>query len=183
MENTALLIQRIAEGDEQAVDELYREQHGRIYAFALQRLNDPADAADVLNDVMLEIWRSASRFEGRSKPLTWILGIAHHRTTDKLRKRYRHSHDEFDPQTPDPDTTTALDAISGVEDAEQLRHCMDELSDAHRMVVHLAFFEDLPYHEIAEIAECPEGTVKTRMFHAKKLLKDCLAGLNQDGPG
>lgn len=182
-DDAGLLLQRIATGDQRAIEDLYRVYHGRIYAFALKRLNDPADAADVLNDVMLEVWRSASRFEGRSKPLTWILGIAHHKTIDKLRKRYKVIHEELDPQTPDPDTITALDALAGVENAKQLRECVDELSDAHRMVVHLAFFEDLSYGEIAGIAGCPEGTVKTRMFHAKKLLKQCLVRLNRGESG
>lgn len=178
-DDAILLLQRITGGDERAVEELYRAYHERIYAFAMKRLNNSADAADVLNDVMLEVWRSAFRFEGRSRPLTWILGIANYKIIDKLRKRYKVIHEEIDPQIPDPDNIPALDAIVGVEDARQLRDCLDELSDSHRMVVHLAFFEDLSYGEIARIADCPEGTVKTRMFHAKKLLKQCLVRLDR----
>ncbi len=70
-----------------------------------------------------------------------------------------------------------IDAIVGAENAKFIRCCMEKLSDAHHQVVHLTFFEDLSYPEIAQILNCPLGTVKTRMFHAKQLLKKCLARL------
>lgn len=172
------LIRRMASGSEAALCEFYHAFHGRIYAFALKRLRNPADAADVLNEVMLEAWRSAARFEGRSKVLTWVLGIAHHKTIDNLRRRKNQPQDELDPELADDDSPSAIEALAGTQDAAQLRRCLEGLSDAHRLIVHLAFFEDLAYEEIAQIADCPVGTVKTRMFHARRLLKRCLTNLN-----
>ena len=81
------LLQRIADGDEDALGAFYRLFEGRIYRFALSRLNDVFDAADILNEVMFEVWRGAARFEGRSAVSSWVLGIAHHKTIDRLRKR------------------------------------------------------------------------------------------------
>jgi RNA polymerase sigma-70 factor (ECF subfamily) len=177
-DTAAGLLRRMAAGSEAALREFYRVFHGRVYAFALKRLRNPADAADVLNEVMLEAWRSASRFEGRSQALTWVLGIAHHKIIDNLRRRKHQPQDEFDPETADDDSPTVFEALAVKQDAAQLRRCLDGLSDTHRLIVHLAFFEDLAYEEIAKIADCPVGTVKTRMFRARRLLQRCLANLN-----
>lgn len=177
-DTAAGLLRRMAAGSEAALREFYQAFHGRVYAFALKRMRNPADAADVLNEVMLEAWRSAARFEGRSQALTWVLGIAHHKIIDNLRRQKNQPREELDPEMPDDDSPTAFAALAGAQDAAQLRRCLDGLSDAYRLIVHLAFFEDLAYEEIAKIADCPVGTVKTRMFHARRLLKRCLADLN-----
>lgn len=175
--DAAALLARMATRDESALREFYRQFHGQVYAFALKRLRDPADAADVMNEVMLEAWRSAGRFEGRSKVSTWVLGIAHHKTIDNLRRRKNRAHDELDDQIEDSDSPTAADVLAGAQDAALLHRCLDGLSGTHRQVMHLAYFEDLSCEEIAEISDCPVGTVKTRMFHAKRRLKRCLAAL------
>ncbi len=176
--DAAALLARMATRDESALREFYRQFHGQIYAFALKRLRDPADAADVLNEVMLEVWRSAGRFESRSKVSTWVLGITHHKAVDRLRRRKNRSYEELDDQIEDSDSPTAADVLAGAQDAALLRRCLDGLSDMHRQVMHLAYFEDLSCEEIAEISDCPVGTVKTRMFHARRLLKLCLEAQN-----
>ncbi|OGI52255.1 MAG: hypothetical protein A3B81_02440 [Candidatus Muproteobacteria bacterium RIFCSPHIGHO2_02_FULL_65_16] len=170
------LLERIACGESGALEQFYEAFHGRVYAFVLRRLNNPADAAEILNEVMLEVWRSAARFEGRSQPLTWVLGIAHHKVLDRLRRAHTANHEEITPDIAPADEVSAVEALAGAEDAELVRRCLDKLTDSHRLVVHLAFFNDLSYHEIAEIVNCPLGTVKTRMFYAKQVLKRCLAG-------
>ncbi len=177
-ESAEALLERIAAGSEVALEAFYRLTHRRVYAFTLKRVGDPAVAADILNDVMLQVWHHAGRFEGRSRAMTWVLGIAHHKVMDALRRRGREDrHEELDDSIPDEDSAGGLDAVAGVEDASAVRRCLEKLSDAHRTVVHLAFFEDLSYAEIADIAGCPLGTVKTRMMHAKNALKRCLQAL------
>lgn len=173
--DAAELLERIAEGDEAALSQFYQSYHARVYAFVRRRLNDPAEAAEVLNEVMLEVWRKASRFEGRSQPLTWVLGIAHHKALDALRRRGRRQTEELDETLPDDDAAPAAELLAAAQNAEVVRRCIEKLSDAHRLMVHLAFFEDMPYPDIARVAECPVGTVKTRVFHAKRLLKECLS--------
>jgi RNA polymerase sigma-70 factor (ECF subfamily) len=173
----AMLIAGIARGREQDLVEFYRRYQGRVYAFLLRRLGDAADAAEAANEVMLEVWRSAARFEGRSRPLTWVLGIAQHKALDRVRRAASRPHSaEIDPDALADESAGAAELIARAQDAERLRHCIERLPEAQRAVVHLAFYEDLGYGEIAAILECPEGTVKTRMFHARRGLKRCLGG-------
>jgi RNA polymerase sigma-70 factor, ECF subfamily len=90
----AELLARIAAGSEQALADFYRRYQARVYNFALQRLDNAADAAEVLNEVMLEVWRGAQAFQGRARVSTWLLGIAHHKSIDLLRKRGRREADQ-----------------------------------------------------------------------------------------
>ena len=173
-ERAQRLMQHIALGNESALSEFYRIFEMRVYAFAVRRLNDPHDAADILNTVMLEVWRTATRFEGRSAVNTWVLGITYRKIGDRLRQRGRRDMDELNPAMPDETTPTADEVLAQAQEAEQLRRCVEGLSDTHRQVVHLLFYEELPCQEIAKIVNCPEGTVKSRIFHAKRALKRCL---------
>jgi len=182
----AILIAGIARGREQDLSEFYGRYHGRVYAFLMRRLRNPADAAEVANEVMLEVWRGAAHFEGRAKPLTWVLGIAHHKAMDCMRRRGRNAMSaESDPDEIADENGDPVEQIARAQDAKFVQCCLGQLSDLHRAVVHLAFFEDLGYAEIAVILACPEGTVKTRMFHAKQGLKRCLGriGPAEQGDG
>lgn len=169
------LLEDIANGSEQALNRFYQLHSSRVYNFAYKRLSDGVDAAEVLNQVMMDVWRNAGRFEGRSKVTTWLLGIAHHKVIDILRKRGRNPGEELTHDPEDDNTPTAMDLMLRAENADEVRQCLERLSDNHRQVVHLVFYEELPYSEIAQIMDCPEGTVKTRMFHAKQSLKQCLS--------
>ncbi|MCP3984962.1 MAG: sigma-70 family RNA polymerase sigma factor [bacterium] len=176
------LLARIAEGDERALEDLYRRFEPRILAFANQRLNDLAAASDTLNEVMLEIWKSASRFEGRSSVATWILSITRHRIIDRLRKRGGRVFEDIEESNAVDTAESAEGVMAGVADAQNVRVCIEELPPTQREVIHLAFFQELSYVEIARVMDCPEGTVKTRVYHAKRALKTCLAGIFGGSP-
>ena len=172
------LLQQINAGRQTALKAFYELFESRVYHYALCRLNDSFDAADTLNEVMMEVWKHAGRFEGRSKVSTWLLGITHHKVYDRLRKRgHSQKHDDIEDHTSHlTDNALPMERVlSAAQDADLVQRCLQRLSATHREVLHLAFFEDLPYQEIASIAQCPEGTVKTRVFHAKIALKNCLA--------
>lgn len=168
------LLAEMAAGDEEALSRFYRKYERTVYAFAMNQLRDPHAAADVVNEVMLAAWRGAASFGGRARVTTWLLGIARNKIVDVLRKRRPEAHEEVDERIPDQDARTSVDLIARAEDAARLHECIEGLSENHRAVVHLAFFEDLHYEAIAELLECPPGTVKTRMFHARANLKRCL---------
>lgn len=168
------LLGRVGGGDPNSLEKLYWRFEQRVFRYACGQLNDPAAAADVLNETMLEVWENAMTFAGRSRVSTWILGIARHKAMDHMRRETRHSHHELDPAEPDREAPPVTDAIAGAQDASRLHHCLARLSPVQREVIHFAFFEELSYTEIATITDVPEGTVKTRVFHAKRTLRRCL---------
>lgn len=163
-----------AAGERQALEGLYRLYEKRIYRFVTSKMNDPHEAGDIVHEVFLEVWRSASKFEGRSPVRTWLFGIAYRKTMDRFRRSARMTVTDEPPEVAD-DAAPAFDLVAGGEEAAHLRACLGELSPEHRLAIELAFFEDMPYREIAATAGVPEGTVKTRVFHAKNLLRRCLS--------
>ncbi|MDH3280877.1 MAG: sigma-70 family RNA polymerase sigma factor [Gammaproteobacteria bacterium] len=175
MDSAERLLERIASGSSEAMADFYRQFESKVYAFALRKLNDPHGSADIVNEVMMAVWQGAGGFQANAKVSTWLLGITHNKVIDRIRKNVRNESEELSETMPDTDRTAAVDLVARAQDAERLSECMERLSQAHREVVHLAFFEDLTYGEIAEIVGCPEGTVKTRMLHAKQNLKRCLS--------
>ncbi|MEX0311908.1 MAG: RNA polymerase sigma factor [Tateyamaria sp.] len=167
------LLRRIGTGDRAAMREFYTSHQRGLTAFARARGMDAATAADVVQDTMLDVWRSAGRYRGDAAAKTWLFTIAHNKIVDRVRKNARVQYVDEVPdaidETPDPEAITV-----SVSEAGRLRACLDRLKEAHKTVMRLAFYEDLSYDEIAEIEGVPNGTIKTRVFHAKKLLLRCL---------
>ena len=171
----ALHLTNMANGDRTAFAAMYRALERPVYRFIASKMNDPHEAADILHNVFMDVWRSAGSFEGRSTVKTWVLGIAYRKTMDHFRKTGRISlTDEIDERVDErPD---AVSCIGAAEEAEHLRHCMGELKPQHRSAIELAFYEDMTYAQVSEAMDIPEGTVKTRIYHAKQLLLRCLEG-------
>ncbi|MBE3640461.1 RNA polymerase sigma factor [Mangrovicoccus algicola] len=168
------LLARIAAGDMTAMRALYLRHAAVVERFARSRLNDPAEAADVLHNTMLDVWRNAATFGGRSAVRSWMLSIARNKAVDLIRKRARTELAEPDDTLPDdaPDPEAALAAA---QDAQRVRDCVAKLGERHRAAVQLAYFEEMSVAEIAAAEQVAEGTVKTRLFHARKLLMRCLS--------
>ncbi len=172
-------LEGIIAGRQECLHSLYQAYESRLYRFAMVRLNEPADAADVVNDVMLQVWRSADRFNGQSRLSTWIFGIANHKILDHLRRRQRTETEELDEQMSDDSTPSPVRETAGVQEMNLIQRCMHELSVIQQQVLQLTFIENASYGEIAEILDCPQGTVKTRVFKARKLLKKCFQRLTE----
>jgi len=170
-------LEAIGAGDQRALERFYRVYHGAVYQFALRLVRNPADAAELVNESMLEVWKAAATFRGGSRVKTWLLGIVNHRAIDLLRRKKRHVGDELYADIADEATCSLPDALSDAQHAHHVRHCIETLPERHRQVVHLTFFEQLAYPEIAQVLDVPTGTVKTRMMHAKSKLMHCLQRL------
>ncbi|HUP42908.1 MAG TPA: sigma-70 family RNA polymerase sigma factor [Thermoanaerobaculia bacterium] len=178
----ARLLDRVAGGDQGAFEDLYHRYHRRLFGYLLRVLRRPALIEEVLDDVMLAVWQGAHRFDGRSRASTWILGIAHHKALKALDRVRRESDREGGepPEALDHPTAPGRGperAAARSELRTKLRSAMEVLSPVQRAVVELTFFYGYSYPEIAEIVGCPVGTVKTRMFHARRLLKERLPEL------
>jgi RNA polymerase sigma-70 factor (ECF subfamily) len=124
---------------------------------------------------MLEVWKNAAKFEGRSKVSTWILGITRHLALNSVRRKQLTTVDvDTVPNVADELQTTAAQEQDRNKLKAGLRSALGGLSQDHRDVIELTFFHGCTYQEIAHIVGCPENTVKTRMFHAKKQLQELL---------
>lgn len=169
------MLQAVADGDKTALAGLYRALEKPVYRFIFKKLNDPFEAADILHEVFMEVWRSAAKFEGRSTVKTWVFGIAYRKTMDHFRKHKRVTPSDDLPEQVD-DAPDAATCLAAAQEAEHLRFCIEGLKTDHRTAIELAFFEDMSYGEISAVVDAPENTIKTRVFHAKKLLLRCLSG-------
>ena len=169
------LLARAAAGDLQAFERLYRLYQPRLSRFLTTLLRRPQLIEEVLDDTMMVVWQTADRFRGSSKLSTWIFAIAY-RKAHKARLRWP------DPvEDPEQDGRISEDPAPDDELHHQKLHdslmrAMDQLSADHRAVVDLTYFHGLGYREIAEIVDCPVDTVKTRMFHARRRLKQAIGG-------
>jgi RNA polymerase sigma-70 factor (ECF subfamily) len=175
------LLARIARGDQDAVTALYRRLERPLFAFLVKTLSDREAAADVLNETMLDVWRQAGRFEGKSSVATWIYSIAHHKAISWLRKRRELELDE-DAAAEVPDGAPPADSKIAAEDLSlAIARLMEKLSVDHRIVLQLAYFQEFSVGQIAEILDCPENTVKTRMFYARQRLRALLEAEGIEG--
>lgn len=170
----AALLERVAAGDMTAMKTLYMAHADAVRRFVLSRVRDEAEAADIVHDTMLKVWRGAAGFEGRSSVLSWILTLARNAAVDHVRKQGRVTLSEADETIPDgdPDPETVLGAV---QDAARLRACVEDLPDRQRAAIHLAFYREMTCAEAARIERVAEGTIKSRIHHAKQLLMRCLS--------
>ena len=173
------LLGRVEQGDEGAFKELYRAFSRKLYAYVLRQLGDPAQAEEIVADTLYEVWRKPAVFRGDSQFSTWLIGIAR----NKVLMAYRSSRSRPDSQHEDldeiaevvpSDNEGAFELLAQQQRHEGVRTCMDKLSEDHRECVHLVFYEGLSLAEVAAVQSCPENTVKTRLFHARQKLKNCL---------
>ena len=181
------LLGRIERADEAAFRELYRAFSRRLYAYVLRQLGDPAQAEEIVADTLYEVWRQPAKFRGDSQFSTWLIGIARNKVLMAFRSRKPDAiHDDIADvaEIVAADDPSAFEILAQQQRHEGVRHCMDKLSSDHRECVHLVFYEGMSLAEVAEVQACPEGTVKTRLFHARQKLKNCLQTmLQREGGG
>jgi len=162
------LLSRISDRDRGAFHRLFERHSDRVYRFALALTRSPHLAEEVLQETMMAVWKGAKRFKGRSKVTTWILGIAKNQAYNLLRREERGKRLPASvDRTPDP--------AEEVEMSVRVERSLDTLPEAQREVLHLVFYENLSVRETAELLGIPEGTVKSRMYHARKNLAKELA--------
>lgn len=175
------LLKAIAERDRVAFETFFRAHGSSVHRFVRDLVRDDGLAEELTSDVMVQVWRSAGKYAGRSRARTWLFGIAHHKAIDALRRRRA--------------ATVPLDALLGAastlespEDAalraadrQRLETALTTLSAEHRAVLELIYVEGFSQQEISEIVDCAVATVKTRAFYAKQRLRDALATAEQTG--
>ncbi len=161
------LLARVARKDEAAFQQLYSEFARRVFRYSLTLLRNQHLAEEVVQETMITVWDKAEAFEGRSQVSTWIFGIARNKAYSLLRR------EEKGKRMPDENLILA-DPAPAIERKEHVRAALDQLPPDQREIVFLAFYENLHYKTIAGLLSIPEGTVKSRMYLAKKKLAEAL---------
>lgn len=171
------MLARVARGDEPAFERLYDAVAGQVHGLVRRVLRDPAQAEEVTQEVFLEIWRTATRFDDtRGKAKTWIMTMAHARAVDRVRSAQAAS--DRDLKVGTRDYATAYDEVSETVqtrlEAVQVRNCLGGLTELQRESVSLAYYGGYTYNEVAGLLSVPLGTVKTRLRDGLIRMRDCM---------
>ncbi|MGB9757625.1 MAG: RNA polymerase sigma factor [Candidatus Bipolaricaulaceae bacterium] len=169
----AELLFRISRGDEGSFKKFYERFAPRVFRYALTLVRDRYLAEEVVQETMVTVWKSAKNFRGHSQVSTWVFGIARNHARSLLRRA---------PEIAEEPEGLEERGAEPVDQGERVRKALEKLPALEREVVVLAFYQGVSYREIAEILGIPEGTVKSRMFRARKHLRELL-GLESPGPG
>ena len=178
------LMDRLKNGDERAMQVLYARHYQRLYRFIIRQIRDETMAEDIVNEVFLDCWRSAGKFEGRSSVTTWLTAISYNKSVSYLRKKREAQLGEGQAEAMVDESDSPQTELMKGDKGEQLRYGISQLSEAHAAVIDLAYYHEMSVSEIAEVLDVPANTVKTRLFHARKNLHEilCEAGVDRGWP-
>jgi len=172
------LIGQIGSGDQAALECLYKKYYSYLYRFVFQVTRRTDNVEEVINEVMFVVWEKAAAVVPRAKASTWILGIAHNKALQVMHRGRSIGTVDLDDESSadlaraDEDTT-----VRELETEELLFTMLRALSPEQRAVMELVYFHGLHYGEIAQVIDCPENTVKTRVYHARRKLRNLWPGI------
>lgn len=178
-QDVAFWLDRLRQGDSAAVEAIYRGFYSSLTAFVRLHVDDSAAVEEIVDDTYMVVFSNPSGFEGRSSFKTWLFGIAKNRCYEWLRRAKRQpaigAQDDqlvleslVDPAWP------AVDQLEQAQINAIIRLCMQRLKEVHRQVLFLVFYEDMSMEQVAQEQQCAAGTIKSRVFHAKSKLADCI---------
>lgn len=161
---------RLALGEQSAFVELYDACADQLFAFLRATLGNSTDAADVMQETFARVVRSRTAFERIENPVAYVFVCARHEATRWREKARRRKHVAFDPEQA-AQSNTGSAAEHAANDSEELAVALAGLPDELREVVHLKVYVGLKFREIAELLDCPQGTVASRYRAALERLR------------
>jgi RNA polymerase sigma-70 factor (ECF subfamily) len=171
------VVGRVARGDEQAFEVLYQRVAGPVRGLVQRVLRDPAQSEEVAQEVLVEVWRTATRFDrDRGSASTWILTMAHARAVDRVRSAQASTarDERVGRRDHGRDYDQVAEEVELRMEQQAVRACLGSLTDLQREAVQLAYYGGYTYREVGELLDTPLGTVKTRLRDGLIRLRDCL---------
>jgi RNA polymerase sigma-70 factor (ECF subfamily) len=167
------LVVAVAAGNRRALEELYLGYHRRLARFLSRFTPRYENVEEIINDTFMVVWQGAKDFRCASQVSTWIIGIAYRTALKSLRRQKNHSAALSLDDSPEQTTDPTIEA----ETQDWLKHGLSRLPIEQRLTLELAYHMGHSLEEIAAITDCPVGTVKARMFHAREKLRQFLPSL------
>jgi RNA polymerase sigma-70 factor, ECF subfamily len=172
------LLSAVARGDQAAFAALYDRVAGPVYGLIRRVLRDPSQSEEITQEVLLEVWRTATRFDrSRGSAQGWMMTMAHRRAVDRVRSEQASRNRDERVATLDAATSAFDEVAEDVEtrlEQQQVRQALDRLTDLQREAVELAYYQGYTYREVAELLDAPLGTVKTRLRDGLIRLRDTI---------
>jgi RNA polymerase sigma-70 factor (ECF subfamily) len=170
------LLAHVARGDEAAFEAVYDRLARPVYGLVRKVLRDPAQSEEVTQEVLLEVWRTASRFDSaRGGAMTWAMTIAHRRAVDRVRSVTAATQREQKVGAVLPIAPAGVEeTVEARLDAERVRRCLDSLTELQRESITLAYYGGYSYPQAAGLLDTAVGTIKTRIRDGLIRMRDCL---------
>ena len=169
------LLAKVARGDEAAFAGVYDHFATVVYGLVRRVVRDPAQSEEVTQEVLLEVWRTASRFDpSEGSARSWLMMLAHRRAVDRVRAAQASAQREARAAVAATDYDVVAEEVETRLDAQRVRRCLDSLTEIQRESVTLAYYGGYTYREVAALLGVAVGTVKTRMRDGLIRLRDCL---------
>lgn len=172
------VLARVARGDEAAFESLYDRIAGPVYGMVRRVVRDPAQSEEVAQEVLLQVWTHACRYDARrGSVMAWIMTMAHRRAVDRVRAEQAASERQARvgiAEHASPAHDEVAEAVEISLEHGQVRHCLGTLTDLQRESVELAYYGGYSHREVAALVGAPLGTVKTRLRDGLIRLRDCL---------
>ena len=169
------LLNRVAVGDHAAFEALCHRLDAAVFSAVSRVVRDPSQSEEVAQDVLVEVWRIASRFDpSKGSAMAWVMTIAHRRAVDRVRSAQRSAERELRSAVPPVAYDQVAETVADRLERARVRHCLGSLTDLQREAIVLAYYGGYTYRQVAELLGVAAGTVSTRMRDGLLRLRNCL---------